>query len=85
MYAGSDAMFVFILSLVRNLDVEDELIDQIYHDFHADGLRQIIYEGIKIWMQQQGSRATIGALARVCKKTEHQEALEDLQNFVTYW
>lgn len=64
---------------VRHLGLEDSLIEQLYQDYYAEGVRQIIYQGVNEWTRKEGRQATIGALARTLQKVDYADAINYLQ------
>jgi hypothetical protein len=64
---------------VRYLGLNEPLIEQLHMDYHAEGVRQIIYQGVIEWTRKEGREATIGALAKILQKVDVTEAIYQLQ------
>ncbi|XP_078617483.1 uncharacterized protein LOC144885435 [Branchiostoma floridae x Branchiostoma japonicum] len=64
--------------LLRRLGVKDIVLDQIHHDYVADGLVEMSYRGLRKWTQQDGERATLQKLLAALKKIRRRDLIDKL-------
>ena len=67
--------------VARSLDINDADIDTIQHDFYKDGLKEMIYQMIKLWKNQVGNKeASVAAMAKALHDCQEYNLLEKLGN-----
>ncbi|CAH1226786.1 RIPK1 [Branchiostoma lanceolatum] len=59
--------------LLRGLGLKDKDLDQIHHDYVADGLVEMIYQGLRKWTQQDGEKATLQKLLAGLEKIHRRD------------
>lgn len=67
--------------VARSLDINDADIDTIQHDFYKDGLKEMIYQMIKLWKNRVGNKeASVAAMAKALHDCQEYNLLEKLGN-----
>lgn len=64
---------------LRNIDLHDGEIEQLYLDFHAEGVREVLVQGLLLWKQKSPREATLGAFAKTLTKLNQFDAIEQLK------
>lgn len=64
---------------LRYFGLEDSLLEQLYQDNVAAGVREIISQGLQIWHQRAAKKATVGTLARTLQRVEYEDAINYLR------
>uniref|UniRef100_A0A8C4QY06 Receptor-interacting serine/threonine-protein kinase 1 n=1 Tax=Eptatretus burgeri TaxID=7764 RepID=A0A8C4QY06_EPTBU len=66
--------------VARSLDINDADIDTIQHDFYKDGLKEMIYQMIKLWKNRVGNKeASVAAMAKALHDCQEYNLLEKLE------
>ncbi|KAI8520658.1 hypothetical protein Bbelb_004120 [Branchiostoma belcheri] len=64
--------------LLRRLGLKDNDLDQIHHDYMADGLAEKAYQGLRKWRQREGKKATLQELKAGLEKIRRRDLIDML-------
>lgn len=64
---------------LRNIDLYEGEIEQLYLDYHAEGVREVLVQGLLLWKQKSPREATLGAFAKTLTKLNQFDAIEQLK------
>lgn len=65
-------------NLFRMLDYTEAQIDQFYESHIQKGIKEVIYQILLDWIQNEADDATIGKLSNALWNSDHKEVVQQL-------
>ncbi|XP_044256597.1 protein immune deficiency [Tribolium madens] len=69
-------------TMARALDFSDGQISQFYEDYIRSGIKEVIYQLLLDWIQNDADRATVGKLSKVLWDTNQQDAVKRWSEYI---
>ncbi|KAL5013947.1 hypothetical protein ScPMuIL_008217 [Solemya velum] len=66
--------------LFRNLDMDDDVVEEIEMNFKHSGVKEVIVECLKNWKHQNGSNAHVCVLAQALSSIGHNDIVRKLES-----
>ncbi|EFA11587.1 protein immune deficiency [Tribolium castaneum] len=69
-------------TMARALDFSDGQVSQFYEDYIRSGVKEVIYQLLLDWIQNEADCATVGKLSKVLWDTNQQDAVQRWSEYV---